>query len=279
MVYYSRHFTMSYSILNRFAVSAIAVGFFFLGTPSAHGATFTLPSELKHEGLTFSPASFDRQLHLPTKYTHVSFNTAKKLAIKSEKHQKKEVEAIVITPPQQKITPDATIMMPTPTIYRAPEKAVQARNDLTIPTPTAAAPTPTKPLSTPTTIQATATTVPTNNGGLNPEKLFTMANNYRQSKGLAPLEKDERACTLAASRAPEINAEVAEGRMHSGLKARNLPYWNTENIITMNSEEAAFNWWINDTIHREAIEGNYKYSCVACSGNACAQEFTNFQPK
>ena len=67
--------------------------------------------------------------------------------------------------------------------------------------------------------------------------------------------------------------------MHSGLKSRNLNYWNSENIISMRNETEAFNWWINDQIHKDAIESNNKYSCIACSGNSCAEEFTNYQPK
>ena len=106
-----------------------------------------------------------------------------------------------------------------------------------------------------------------------------MANTYRAERGLPPFQKDERSCQLAAERAPEVAGEVASGALHSGLHARNLPYWNTENIISMRTEEEAFTWWINDYIHRKAIEGNFQFSCVACSGNNCAQEFTNYQPK
>lgn len=158
------------------------------------------------------------------------------------------------------------------------------------PTPTAT-PVPTRiatKILTPTTIptgaqanvtaQAT-TTVQLSNGGLNADVLFEMSNSYRQSQGLAPFQKDARACELAAARAPEIAAEIANGNMHAGMYGRGLPYWNTENIISMGSEAAAFNWWINDGIHHAAIVGNYTYSCVACQGNNCAQEFTNFQPK
>jgi len=102
-----------------------------------------------------------------------------------------------------------------------------------------------------------------------------MSNSYRVGKGLASFQKDERVCSLAAARAPEIGAEISEGHMHSGKNSHNAGFSFTENIITMNSEAAAFNWWINDTIHRVQIEANNKYSCVACSGNACVQEFSN----
>lgn len=112
--------------------------------------------------------------------------------------------------------------------------------------------------------------------GLNADKIFDLVNAHRASKNLPALVKHELSCQLATSRAPEIRAEIYGGTMHKGLKQRNLPYWNAENIISMRTEEAAVRWWLNDYIHRVQMEGNYKYSCVACSGNSCAQEFTNF---
>lgn len=144
--------------------------------------------------------------------------------------------------------------------------------------PTKAATTTPTPQQT-TSVASVTATIQVTGGGLNAETLFTMSNTHRISKGLPPFQKDARACELATARAPEIGAEIANGNMHAGMYGRNLPYWNTENIISMGSEESAFNWWINDGIHREAIEGNYTYSCVACTGNNCAQEFTNFQSK
>ncbi|HSW48266.1 MAG TPA: CAP domain-containing protein [Candidatus Saccharimonadales bacterium] len=129
---------------------------------------------------------------------------------------------------------------------------------------------------TPQTIQTGSNS---SNGGLNADALFSMSNSYRKSHGLAEFQTDARVCTLAAQRAPEIGAEIAEGHMHSGKNSHNFPYWFNENIISMNSEAAAFNWWVNDPIHHDAIVGAYANSCVACSGNSCVQEFTNFQGK
>ena len=155
---------------------------------------------------------------------------------------------------------------PTPTQTKALSK-----------TPT---PTPIKPTATPTVVATTASsTTMSNPGGLDPEKLFSMSNSYRSSKGLPAFQKDPRVCEVARVRAPAIEAEIRNGVMHSGLKAMGLPYWITENIISYSTEEQAFNWWVNDTIHREQLEGNFTYSCVACSGFACAQEFTNFIAK
>jgi uncharacterized protein YkwD len=184
---------------------------------------------------------------------------------------------------QPTITPTPTITplpisAPSPTITKT---LISTKTPTITPTtiPTSIPTTVPTAKPTPQTATAAAPTTLSTPGGLNADKLFDMANAYRQSKGLPILQKDDLSCQLAASRAPEIASEIASGTMHSGLRARALPYWNTENIISLSSEEAAFNWWINDTIHRDAIVGNYTYSCVACSGNSCAQEFTNYQPK
>jgi len=116
--------------------------------------------------------------------------------------------------------------------------------------------------------------------GMDPEKLFSMANEHRKSIGVSELKKDQKTCDLANERMREIENELANGTLHKGMHDRNLPYWNTENAIAMGPEEVAFNWWINDYIHKKAIENpTYTTSCVACSGVYCVQEFTSYQPK
>lgn len=154
------------------------------------------------------------------------------------------------------------IQSPAQDVLRAPSPT---------PSPTAT-PTP-KPI--PTTHVAPATT----GQDLDSEALFAMSNAHRTQLGLAPFTKDDRLCQLATERAPEIMAEVAGGYMHKGLYDRFLGYWVTENIVTMGSVESAFDWWSHHGIHKAALEGNFTYSCVHCTGIACAQEFSNFQPK
>jgi len=145
-------------------------------------------------------------------------------------------------------------------------------------------PAPTAPPATPTPLNPTPTnstqkppdSLPGNS--LNADKLFDLVNQYRQSKGLAPFQKDSRLCELAASRAPELHREIFDTRtMHAGMRARqaDLPYKVTENMISQQTEEKALNWWIRSSIHRKAILSSYQYSCTACQGNACAQLFSN----
>ncbi len=154
---------------------------------------------------------------------------------------------------------------PTPTIAVTP-----------IPTST---PIPTALPTTPAPVAPASTGGNTSTGGLNADVLFSMSNSYRAGKGLAPFQTDARICSLAQARAPQIAAEIAEGHMHSGKDSHGFPYRFIENIITMRSEAEAFNWWVNDYIHRVQIEENNTHSCVACAGNACVQHFTSFQPK
>lgn len=115
---------------------------------------------------------------------------------------------------------------------------------------------------------------------LNADVLFGLINTYRASIGKPAFQKDEKVCSVAESRRPELYNEIhVTGALHSGFYAKNLPYWATENLIYENSEPAAFNWWMNSPIHRKAIEGDYTYSCAICEGNICEQVFTSYAPK
>jgi uncharacterized protein YkwD len=107
-----------------------------------------------------------------------------------------------------------------------------------------------------------------------------MVNAYRSSIGLASFQKDERICSVAASRGPELDNEIyVTHTMHAGFYARNLPYWATENMISMQTEQQALDWWLHSPVHRAAIEGDYKYACTGCYGRSCDMIFTNFSPK
>lgn len=261
---------MKKHLLHRFAILVLTVGTFLSAASFAHAQSVTLPTQYIYAGLTFhNPLTYQGPILQPNRT--LTFGRQQTLTVRKE--ATKILEQIVITPQVEPTVaqPDIPTAIPTPTIYIQPTRTQLA---VTLPvTPSiakvvTATPVPTTPL--------VASMTP---GGLNPDTLFSMVNVYRQSHRLASFQKDDRSCSLASSRAPEVASEIAAGTMHSGLKARNLPYWNTENIISMNSEQAAFNWWINDPIHHDAIVGNYTYSCVACSGNACAEEFTSYQPK
>lgn len=261
---------------------ALIASLVYLTTPTLTKAEQTVyfPSSFQLPGLTFDTSiNFSSQPDdLADILTEITFEKTESLVI-TQKTASVNLTDILVPPAIAESTTSATIV--------ASLFSTIPVEDIKIATPVPSSkPIPTvRPTKAPKpTTTATPTSKPTSaplasSGGLSADKLFDMANSYRATKGLPAFQKESRTCELAASRAPEINAEIAGGHMHSGLRARNLPYWNTENIISMNSEEGAFNWWINDQIHKEAIESDKIYSCVACAGNACAQEFTSFTPK
>lgn len=112
---------------------------------------------------------------------------------------------------------------------------------------------------------------------LNADLVFQLINLDRKAKNLVSFEKDAELCSLANSRVSEIDNEIfGSSTIHAGFRARNIPYWITENMAGYGSEQANVNWWLGSTIHRNAIEGDYKYSCGACTATSCVQLFTSY---
>ncbi|HVA96164.1 MAG TPA: CAP domain-containing protein [Candidatus Acidoferrales bacterium] len=263
-------------VLHQLALFCIAASVYFFAAPFAQANTFTLPQQISYPGLTFSsPLTYSHPIILQEPTTSISFTSHNELMI-NKADTKKPLETIVLTPTLglTETPPQTNLPQPTPTIY------MQTAKTETVQSPTPPPTTQPTEQPTPTNPPATYTPVPqTNAGGLNADDLFSMVNAYRASQGLPAFQQDAKTCSLAQVRAPMVAGEVATGTMHSGLRAMNLAYWNTENIISMNSDQAAFNWWLNDPIHHAAIVSNNTYSCVACSGNSCAEEFTSYQPK
>lgn len=224
----------------------------FVGVSKATASeTLTIPAPIKHDGLAFSqPLTIDNPESLNLKPLSVEFIT-------NEESTSGE------SPIPTDIEPEKLSIVPT---TPAPTKL-----------PAKTPPVTQAPTSVPTSAPAQSYTLST--GGLNADVLFNMSNTYRAGLGLAPFQRDDRICSLAAARAPQIAAEIAGGYMHAGKDSHGFPYRVTENIITMRSEAEAFNWWVNDYIHRVQIEQSNTHSCVACAGNACTQVFTSYQPR
>ncbi len=163
-------------------------------------------------------------------------------------------------------------------------KGVSVRVPTPTPTPTST-PTPSA-THTPAPVQQVSSEEPAETeqpgkpSSLSADAIFEMINNHRTSLSLSPFQKDDRLCTLARERGPELYDEIfVTHNIHGGFYARNLPYWITENMKYGDSETDVFKWWLSSGIHRRAIEGNFTYSCGECYGNSCVQLFTSYQPK
>jgi len=268
---------MKRPVLHHVAVYFIAAVTFFSAAIYANADTFNYPQQFNYAGLTFSePLTYTNTPIIPKPTKSISFTLHPKLLI-NKNDTLKPLDEIVLTPTVDEtlVTPTITLPQPTPTIYIQPTITVDPTQVAVI-SPTAVP--SQQPATTPAVVSYTP--VPQSNaGGLNAADIFSMVNSYRANLGLPAFQQDAKTCSLAQVRAPEVAGEVASGNYHAGLIAMNLSYWNTENIISMNSDQAAFNWWINDPIHHAAIVSNNTYSCIACSGNNCAEEFTSYQPK
>ena len=129
------------------------------------------------------------------------------------------------------------------------------------------------------TMPALNSEVTQDDANLDSDKVFGLVNQYRASRGLVPFEKDDKVCELATTRSNEIIGEIGSGVLHSGLYNRNLPYWIWENAKYGSNEEGTVAWWISSPIHHQSMVGDYKFSCVKCTGSYCAQLFTSFAPK
>lgn len=185
------------------------------------------------------------------------------------------------------ISSDALYISPLSiTITKPPQPLILAQKSLSPkqPTPTqkisTPTPTPQAVLAvaqiSPTIMPQTAQTNSEQTPGLNADVLFSLVNQYRASYGMPAFEKNDTVCSIAEERAPQVAAEVASGNMHAGFYSLHLPYQATENIISMRTDQEAFNWWVGDPIHRKAILSSATYSCVACSDNSCSEIFTGF---
>lgn len=147
------------------------------------------------------------------------------------------------------------------------------------PTPTPSAIPSPSPTDEPTSLATPSSSPALTQTGLKAGVLFDLINQHRSKLGLPSFEKEDKICALAQSRAPQLEAEFASGRLHSGFYNKHLPYRASENVIQMKTEEQALNWWLHSPVHRAAIEGDYQYSCISCSGSSCSEVFTSFSPK
>lgn len=125
----------------------------------------------------------------------------------------------------------------------------------------------------------TAASPPQSSQNLSTDTIFNLINEYRSRAGLASFQKDANLCSIAASRAPQMPGEIANGTLHSGLYNRNLPYWITENMKYGGNEVDTVNWWLNSPIHHAAIVSNARYACGTCVRNMCDMLFTSYVPK
>jgi uncharacterized protein YkwD len=140
------------------------------------------------------------------------------------------------------------------------------------------------PTASPSAVPVESVTTPPPSAGssgvLNADVLFSLVSQTRTNAGLPAFTQHPEVCSVALSRAPELDNEIyGNSYMHAGFHARSLPFWATENMISQQTETDALHWWMNSPVHRSAILGDYTYACTACAGKSCAMIFSNLTPK
>lgn len=234
----------------------------------------TIPKEVKADATVLKPQSFITTVPVES----VSAEISQDVSPTPQKTSKPKNVLKVTSTDSSKITSSLSAT-PNLTLSSSPSPTFSP----SVSFPPTGTPTPTytvSPTASPSSIPIPTLSPAAPVLGLNADTIFTLVNTQRSANGLPSLQKNNTVCSIANQRAPQVYDEIfTTGKLDSGLKAMNLSYWLTENIINDSSEQDAVDWWMADSSHRQVILGNYKYSCVACSGFNCAQIFTSLVPK
>ncbi len=112
---------------------------------------------------------------------------------------------------------------------------------------------------------------------LNEHVLWFRVNEWRTKNGLAPYEKSDVLCELAAPRLSAIKTEFS----HAGFE-RDYQQWFSitgykalaENLsFRPRDEMQVLTDWLNSPPHREILDADYKYSCIKADESYAVQLF------
>lgn len=120
----------------------------------------------------------------------------------------------------------------------------------------------------------------TKNVDIDEDKLWDDVQNWRVSNNLTKFTTDDRLCDIADLRATELSAKGTIDN-HVGFveKYKNNEYVLSENLsqtTNTNAEESILNGWLSSTSHRNALSGDWIYSCIKTEGNIAVQIFSSF---
>lgn len=111
---------------------------------------------------------------------------------------------------------------------------------------------------------------------INVAELSKSVNKWRVKEGLSPFKEDSFLCAVASERSKEIKTDWS----HDGWK-KYLKYVkyvdfgeNLSSNFTPPFDPLAS--WLNSPSHKENLLKPYKYACIRCNNNYCAQEFANY---
>lgn len=112
---------------------------------------------------------------------------------------------------------------------------------------------------------------------LNETLLWNVIQTWRKKSGYKEYIKNDSLCRIAEERVKYLKDKGFSGFNHEGFHKY---YDNYQSLLSENmtggiNEQDALERWLSSTPHRNALERNYKYSCVAAEMDYAVQIFSN----
>ncbi len=118
------------------------------------------------------------------------------------------------------------------------------------------------------------TPIDTNLVIINSDSTWNLVQNWRKENNLKEFEKSDRLCVIAKDLANDTNIKKISFRD----KYWNYPYKIGQvSIYNADSASDVLEEWINTKDNLEILKKDWKYSCLVCEGNNCAQIFSNLE--
>lgn len=115
---------------------------------------------------------------------------------------------------------------------------------------------------------------------LDADELTKLINQHRAKLGLPAFIEDETTCKFAKFRAQDVRNDKFP---HEGFRSYVNKYkftsvFSENNTGAFYTSNALDNWLASKKGHKEALEGTWKYACVACDDidHVCVQIFTSY---
>lgn len=106
--------------------------------------------------------------------------------------------------------------------------------------------------------------------------LIAKVNEYRRSKGLAPVKTNPQTCNFALLRAKEVSSSFNHDGFYNRISSKTLPYHRyrliTENLAWAPKGRDAVLMWINSPSHAENMLKKINFACVKKYGDYYAFE-------
>lgn len=110
-------------------------------------------------------------------------------------------------------------------------------------------------------------------------KLFQIVNEWRTENGYQPYLIDQRLCDIADIRLAQTSRNWSHDEFIPTIDRYFQGNYSekSENLARdFYDEQSTLKAWLNSPTHKENLDKDYQYSCIALDGNYVVQIFGNF---